>query len=342
MEHGLRDRSRVIALGQEQVVDGDLEHVAALGVGKVKQLAGLVLRNQPCIVGVQRLGLVEVLVIGNHRVKAPHQSISEHREELLVDGLLTCLNPGCEHVLGVNVLGCVCGGAVAVFGDAHDFSRHTEVFQHCVAHGNPALGKAQLSGVTRPERLDIDTPGEGCCLVAVLYATMLLIPPGHESIALVFSGVWHQEHKGRLGVVVEEPLLKLCGVLVDLHLICDALRDAEAAQEGVERVELLHHEHIVHRHVHCQPGRGKNLVRRTSEVRGHLHPVRRHGPQLYRPAIIIPLDEQKALAHQQEVDFVQPPDCRACHLVERVRLVHEPEEGVTGDFRLRTIWSNAQ
>ena len=342
MEHGLRDRSGVIALGQEQVIDGNLEHIAALRVREVEQLAGLVLCNQPCVVGIQRLGLIEVLVIGDHRVKAPHQPVPEHREELFVDGLLTRLNPGREHVLGIDVLGGVRCGAVAVFGDAHDFSRHTEVFQHCIAHGNPALGEAQLSGVARPERLDIDVTCEGCGLVAVLHATVLLIPPGHESVALVLVGIRHQEHEGRFRVVVEEPLLELRGILVNLHLVRDALRDTEAAKEGVERIELLHHEHIVHRHVHRQARGGKNLVRRTSEVRGHLYPVRRHRPQLNRTPRVIPLDEQEALTHQQQVDFMQPPDGRACHLIQRVRLVHEPEEGVAGDFRLRTIPLNAQ
>ena len=252
MEHGLRDRSGVIALCQEQVVYGDLEHITALGVGQVKQLAGFILCNQPRIVGVQRFGLVEVLVIWDYRVKAPHQPVPEHREELLVDGLLTCLNSRCEHVLGVDVLGCVCGGAVAVFGDAHNFTGDTEVFQHRVTHSDSAFREAQLSGVTRPERLDIDVSSEGCGLVAVLNAPVLLIPPGHERITLVIGGVRHQEHKGRLGIVIEEPLLELRGVLINLHLVRDALRDAEAAEEWVKRIELLHHEHIVHRHVHCQ------------------------------------------------------------------------------------------
>ena len=54
------------------------------------------------------------------------------------------------------------------------------------------------------------------------------------------------------GEKLEEPLLELRGVLINLHLVRDALRDAEAAEEWVKRIELLHHEHIVHRHVHCQ------------------------------------------------------------------------------------------
>lgn len=68
--------------------------------------------------------------------------------------------------------------------------------------------------------------------------------------------------------------------------------------------------------------------------------MRRHVPQLYRPAAFIPLDEEETLAHEHEVDFMQPPDRRTRHLVQRVRVVHKVEERMARHLNLRPVLLN--
>ena len=255
LHHGLRQLCGVVCFVQEQVVDGNLVDIPAVNVRQVEQLSCLVLGDEAGVVGVKRFALVKLLIVGDNRVKAPYKPAPEHREELRVDCLLTHPNPRCQDILGINVLRCVSGGAVAVLGNSHDFTRHTEVFENCVSHGNTALNEAEVLTIGAAKLLYIDVAGEGCRTVAVLYAPVLLIPAGQKSVPLLISSVRHEEYHGRCSVVIEEPLLELGGIFVDFHLVRDAFRNTQTAQERVERVQLLHHEHIVNRHGHCQPAR---------------------------------------------------------------------------------------
>ena len=70
--------------------------------------------------------------------------------------------------------------------------------------------------------------------------------------------------------------------------------------------------------------------------------MRRHVPQLNGTPGIVVLYEEKTLADEQEIDFVQPPDGGVCHLIEWIRLRHEVEERVVGEFRFRTILVDLQ
>lgn len=129
------------------------------------------------------------------------------------------------------------------------------MFENGVSHGDTALDEAEVLTIGAAKLLYIDVAGEGCRTVAVLYAPVLLIPTGQKSVPLLISGIRHEEYHGRCSVVIEEPLLELGGVFVDFHLVRDAFRNTQTTQERVERVQLLHHEHIINRYGHCQPAR---------------------------------------------------------------------------------------
>ena len=80
--------------------------------------------------------------------------------------------------------------------------------------------------------------------MAVFHAFVFLVPVGHEFFPLILCGIWHDKYYRRRGIIIKEPLLEFRSILVNLYLVCDAFGYAKPAHERVERIELLHNEHI--------------------------------------------------------------------------------------------------
>ena len=159
-------------------------------------------------------------------------------------------------------------------------------------------------------------------------ALEFLKPLGPETGALLFSRPGHGDNQVGGGVVVKEALLEFRGVFVNLNFICHGFRLAQAPKERVQGVKVLHHEHIVHGYIHDVSAGCAYGVVRVPEIGCHLDPMRRHRPQLCRPAGGVPLHDKIPLAFQQEVNFLQPPDgCRG-KLVQRVRVLPEVQKTV--------------
>ena len=256
LQDGLRHLGRVVALPEKQVGDGGFIYIAAINAGHIQQTTGLVFGKESGIPALQRPRLVELLVVGDNLVELPHKAvITEHRQELHIKRLLPIADAGRQHVLGIDVLSSVRRGPVAVFSDAHDLPGNTEMLQHGVPHGKPALKEAHVLAVGIPQLFHPHISAQGRHPMAFIYAAVLFFPIGCENVELLFRGSWYDEHKRRGGVIVEEPLLELRRVFVDFHLIGNALRHAQAPHERVQRVKLFHHEHIIHRHGHGQPAR---------------------------------------------------------------------------------------
>ncbi len=129
------------------------------------------------------------------------------------------------------------------------------MFQDRIAHGFPALYETEILSVAAPKLLYVNIAREGCCPVAILHTFVFLVPVCHEFVALLPRSVRHEEHDRRRCVIVKEPLLELRSILINLDLISDAFGCAEAAHERVVRIQLLHHEHIIDRHSHCDAAR---------------------------------------------------------------------------------------
>lgn len=113
---------------------------------------------------------------------------------------------------------------------------------------------------------------------AVARWLLFLVPAGHKSVPLFRCGVGEQKYQRRRGVVVEEPLLEFGCVPVNLHLVRDALCNTQPVHERVQRVELRHHEYIIHRDGHCEARIRDNVIVRIAEIRCHLHPLWRDVP----------------------------------------------------------------
>ena len=217
----------------EQVVDADFEHIPARNIRQVHQPTRFVLGQETGVPAVQRPRLIELFVIRHYGVKPPHEVIPKQRQELLIDGFFSVMDARGQDILGVDILRGISRWAVAVFGDTHYLTRYTEVLQHRIAYGNPALNKAQLADILAAEGLHIDIPSNGCGLMAVLNATVPLVPPGHKGIPLVLWSVRHEKQQRWRPVVIEEAFLELCRKLVDFNFIRDALSYTQPAHERV-------------------------------------------------------------------------------------------------------------
>ena len=177
--------------------------------------------------------------------------------------------------------------------------------------------------------------------VGIEVASEPLQPFSPEPLPLFRGRLWHRDDQVRGSVVEKEPLLEFGGILVRLNLIRQGLRLAQAPPERVIGVEVLHHEHIIHGHLHEGPGGSPDGVVGVVEVRGHLDPMHRNGPQLHRPPEHILLDDKIALAFEGEIDFQQPPEGGIAHFVQRVGVVPELQEGVLVKFLFLSILPNA-
>ena len=131
--------------------------------------------------------------------------------------------------------------------------------------------------------------------------------------------------------------MKLRGVFVDFHFVGDGLRLPEAPKEGVERVDVLHHEHIIHADFHDAAAGGLDCVVGVPEVRRHHHPMGRYRPKLCRAACGVFLDDEVALALEEEVNLLEPPQGCCREFVQGVRLRPKIEEAVPGDFALLAV-----
>ena len=103
--------------------------------------------------------------------------------------------------LGIDVLSGVRRGPVAVFRDAHDLSGHTEMLQHGVPHGKPALKKAHVLAVRIPQLFNPHIPAQGRHAVAFVYAPVLFFPIGCENVELLLCGARYYKHKRRGGAM---------------------------------------------------------------------------------------------------------------------------------------------
>lgn len=168
--------------------------------------------------------------------------------------------------------------------------------------------------------LDADVAAGGGYAVALKDAFEPFQPFSAEPLALFVTAAGHGDDDVRGGVVVEEPLLKLRGVFVDFHFVGDGLRLPEAPKEGVERVDVLHHEHIIHADFHDAAAGGLDCVVGVPEVRRHHHPMGRYRPKLCRAACGVFLDDEVALALEEEVNLLEPPQGCCREFVQGVRL----------------------
>ena len=108
VRHTAAHAGRVFVRPHVDVGEGRLVDVPAhLCRGHIEELAGFVLGEEPGVPSVDALHLVEFLVPGNDVVITPQQPLSEHREELLIDGLLAPAKARHKDVLRVDVLGCL-------------------------------------------------------------------------------------------------------------------------------------------------------------------------------------------------------------------------------------------
>ena len=216
------------------------------------------------------------------------------------------------------------------------------MLQYRIAHSNSTVNKGEVLAARIAKFFYLDITGEGGDTMAVIHASELLVPSGKETVALFVRSVRHKKYRWRRRIVVEETLLELGSVFVDFYLVCDALGDTQASHERVERVKLLHHEHIIYGDGYTQAAGGNYLIGGIAEVRRHLHPMRRHIPQLRRYASFISLDEEEALSYKEQINLVEPPYRRACHLVQRVGLLHKVQEWVVCNLSLRAVLVDTQ
>ena len=122
------DLRRVLGVVQEDVGQRGLIHIAARPAGFLpNQLPGLVFGEQAGIPSVERHTFVKLLGVRHDVIKVPDKPLAVERQDLRIDCFLPAFQPGHQHVLSVDVLGSVSRCAVAVFGDAHDFSGHSKV-----------------------------------------------------------------------------------------------------------------------------------------------------------------------------------------------------------------------
>lgn len=178
--------------------------------------------------------------------------------------------------------------------------------------------------------------------VALEHALEALHPLGKEPLPLFFGALWHPDDDVGRGVVEEEALLELRCVLIGLDLVGQGLALTQASLEGVVGVEVLHHEHIVHRDLHELAVGEPYRVVREALVRRHLHPMGRDRPELRRSPELVPLHDEVPFTLELEINLQQPPQGSAAHLMQRVRVRPEVEEGVCRDLLLVSVFIHAE
>ena len=124
------DRHGVIVFPDVDVGELRLVDIAAhQGRRHTQLLAGLILGEQAGIPAVDTQGLVKLLVSGDDVIEAPHQVISEIRDNLVVDGLFPAAQVRHEDVLSVDELSRLRRGPVAALRDTHNLTGDAEVLK---------------------------------------------------------------------------------------------------------------------------------------------------------------------------------------------------------------------
>ena len=183
------------------------------------------------------------------------------------------------------------------------------MFKHRISHGDSAIHESKVFNSSVSEFFNFYIPGESSSSVAVIYAFELLIPSCKECISLLICRLRHYENGRRSGIVVEKSLLKLRSVFVNLNFIGDTLCDAEPSHKWINRIQLFHYEHIIHRDFHNLTTRRYNLIVRIAHVWSLLHPVRWNIPQFYRFSSFVSFDEEKTFSNKKKIDFMKSPYC---------------------------------
>ena len=333
---------RVIILVDIDIGELGLVDVSADLAGRHPQLlAGLVLGKQTGVPAVQANGLVELLVSGHDVVEVPHKVITEPRDKLVVDGLLTTPQDGHEDVLGVDELRRFTGGAVTTLRNTHDLPGHPVVLKCSVPQEGTAIHHVHVLHALA-DLVHRDVAVYSGDAVALKHALEALQPLSPESLSLFVGALWHSDDEVGRGVVEEETLLELRCILVGLDLVGQGLALAQASLEWVVGVKVLHHEHIVHRDLHELPVGEPHRVVREALVRRHLHPMGWNRPKLRRSPELVPLHDEVPFALELEINLQQPPQGRAAHLVKRVRVRPEVKEGVCRDLLLVSVFVHTE
>ena len=331
--HAAADAGRVFSLMQIKVREGDFIHLpgAVRRRRHSKLLASLIFCEDTGVPSVKAHSLIKFLVFGDDVIIAPNQVFPELGQELLVDGVLPAFQPRGEDVLSIDVLGSLRGGSVAAFRDSHDFPGNSKMLQDSVPQENPPLDHVHILHVLR-DFLDVDIPRYCGDPVGTENTLELFQPFRSKTGTLLFCCARHGHDQIRRGVIVKESLLELRGVFVNLHFIRDGFRLSQASEERVQRIQVLHHKHVVYGHIQDVPACRADGIVRVPKVGRHLDPVRRHRPKLCRPPGRVPLHNKIPLAFQQEVNLLKPPNGRRRELVQRVRLLPEVQEAVFFQF----------
>ena len=255
----------------------------------------------------------------------------------MIDRLFPAAQVRHEYVLSVDELGRLAGGPVTTLSNAHDLPRHAKMLQDGVSEEGPAIHHVHVLH-RFADLIHGHVAVDGGDAVALEHTPEPLKPFRPEPLPLVLGALRHGYNQVRGGVVEEEALLEFRGVLIGFDLIRQGLRLAQSALERVQRVQILHHEHIVNGNIHQKAVGEPDRVVRVILVRGHLDPMRRDRPELRRDTERRLLDDEISLALELEVNLQEAPQGSVAHLVERVRVRPEVEEWVGGELVLFSVF----